>query len=287
MLRKPIVAGQFYEKDKEKLTEQIEGCFRHRLGPGALPKKQRKGMIIGVVSPHAGYPYSGPCAAHAYKAIAESEFPDLYVLLGPSHFAFHKTCFSMDDWETPLGVAKTDGDFGGLLEANMIDIIPFPHKEEHSIEVQLPFLQYISKGKEMRFVPIMIADDWKDTAPLIARAIKQYESRDKKVCIITSSDFTHYGFNYGFIPFIENIKNNLYALDKGAIDEILKVNAFGFVNYCGKTGATICGRAPIAAMLTILKELAKCKAGLLKYYTSGDMTGDYDNSVGYAAIGFR
>ncbi|MFO8015556.1 MAG: AmmeMemoRadiSam system protein B [Candidatus Woesearchaeota archaeon] len=296
MIRQPIVAGQFYDDRKEELLKQIEHCFKHKMGPGSLPKKQREGKVMGVISPHAGYMFSGPCAAHAFKAVAEAEFPDLYICLGPSHVGFHKTCFSMDDWETPLGTAFTDDEFGRILENNAIDINPHPHKEEHSIEVQIPFLQYISgesskgskdKQEKLRFVPIMVAEeDWQDAADRIRKAIKEYEKDGRSVCIITSSDFTHYGQNYGFVPFTEDLKENMRNLDKGAIEKIKKLDAEGFMKYCKETGATICGKAPIAAMLSILKGRAE-SVELLKYYTSGDLLDDYTNAVGYAGISLR
>lgn len=288
MIRKPVVAGQFYERSREKLLGQIEWCFRHPLGPGSLPKKERKGFVKGAISPHAGYMFSGPCMAHVYKEIAEAEFPDLYLFLGPSHIGFHKTCFSMDDWETPLGLVRSDEEFGKILEDNNIDLVPIPHNEEHSIEVQLPFLQYASgEDKEkIRFIPIMVAEDWQDSVPLIKKSILEYEKKKRRVCIIASSDFTHYGFNYGYTPFLSDIRENLHRLDNGAIDEIKKLNVLSFINYCETTGATICGRAPIAALLTVLKDKVK-KAELLKYYTSGDMVGDHSSAVGYAGIVFR
>lgn len=289
MIRKPIVTGQFYEGNREKLIEQIEWSFRHKLGPGSLPEKERKGNVLGAIAPHAGYMFSGPCAAHVYKAIAESGFADLYLCLGPSHVGFHKTCFSLDDWETPFGLVRSDDEFGRILEENRIDLVPYPHHEEHSIEVQLPFLYYASKDSlsRLKFVPIMVVDeDWQDTAPLIKKSIEEYKKQNKRVCIMASSDFTHYGPNYGFVPFSTDVKKNLYGLDNGAIDEIKKLNASGFSNYCSKTGATICGKAPIAALLTILSGKAK-KAELLKYYTSGDIVGDYTNAVGYAGVVFR
>ncbi|PIN86208.1 AmmeMemoRadiSam system protein B [Candidatus Woesearchaeota archaeon CG10_big_fil_rev_8_21_14_0_10_44_13] len=283
MLRKPVVAGSFYPARKEELLKQLEWSFRHKLGPGSLPKTRRRGDVMAVITPHAGYQYSGPCAAHVYKTIAEAEMADLYIFLGPSHIGFHKTCFSMDDWETPLGVLMSDDKFGAILEENEIDLVPFPHKEEHSIEVQLPFFQYAMKDKidKVRFIPIMVTEeDWQDSALRIKKSIEQYR---KKVCIITSSDFTHYGANYAYTPFDSDIKENMYRLDKGAIEKINKIDAEGFMDYCEKTGATICGKAPIAALLTILKGKAK-KAELLKYYVSGDISGEYDVSVGYAGI---
>ncbi|MBD3313589.1 AmmeMemoRadiSam system protein B [Candidatus Woesearchaeota archaeon] len=288
MIRKPIVAGQFYESDEKKLIQQIEESFSHQKGPGSIPSGQREGSIKGVISPHAGYPFSGPCAAHGFKAIAESEMADLYIILGPSHIGFHKSCFSEDDWETPLGLARTDSDFGLILEENHINLIPMPHKEEHSIEVQVPMLQYACRDKEdkMMFVPVMVAEtDYKETAERLQKAISEYVEKGKSIVLIASSDFTHLGANYGFMPFSENVKDNMYKLDKGAIDKILKLNPEGFMEYCEETGATICGKYAIYVMIEVMRSL-KASPKLLQYYTSADILGDYSNAVGYASILF-
>lgn len=280
-MREPIVAGQFYEYDKKALEGQIKSCFEHKFGPGDLPAKKKKGRIKGIIAPHAGYMFSGMCQAWSYKEISESELPDLFVILGTSHQGF-PTSTMIDDWKTPLGIVKTDKDFAKKLIKNGIENNPDAHLEEHSIEVQLPFLQFVLKDQEINFVPVIIGHNnaIKD-AEMIKKTITETK---KKVCIIVSSDFTHYGYNYGHVPFTENVKENLYALDKGAIDLIKKTDAKGFLDYCKKKGATICGQNAIAALLEILKG---SKVELLKYYTSGDVAGDYNNAVGYAAVIFK
>ena len=289
MIRIPIVAGQFYEEKEDKLLQQIKDAFLDMRGPRELPSGQRKGQIKGIISPHAGYAYSGPCASHGFKAIAEAEAADLYIMLGPSHMGFHKSCYSEDDWETPLGLIDSDDKFGEMLEDNFIDLIPFPHKEEHSIEVQLPFLQFACSDmkKTLKFMPIMVSEtDYEETAKSLIKAIKEYEKKGKKVIIIASSDFTHYGVNYGYVPFSKNVKENMYDLDKAAINLILKLDSDGFLEYCTKTGATICGKYPIYVMLEIMKA-KKASAELLQYYTSADIAGDYASAVGYASMLFK
>ncbi len=289
MIRKPIAAGRFYAGEEEELREQIRQSFLHERGPGREPSGQRQGWIKGVIVPHAGYPFSGPCAAHSFKALAESEFADLYLILGPSHIGFHKSCFSEDDWETPLGVAVTDSDFGRILEENSIDLVPFPHKEEHSIEVQIPFLQHASSGMEdkLRLIPVMVAEtEYKSAAENLIKAVKKYASQGKNIVIIASSDFTHLGASFGFTPFRDSIKENMHKLDRGAIGHILKLDSEGFMDYCSRTGATICGKHAIYAMIELMRD-AGAKAELLKYYTSADIVGDYSHAVGYASILFR
>jgi AmmeMemoRadiSam system protein B len=284
MVRKPIVSGQFYADDFDELNTQIKESFNSKFGPGALPLKKRSKEILGIIAPHAGYMYSGPGAAWAYKEIAESKFADLYIMLGLSHSGF-KTCISLEDWETPFGIVKTDKEFGKKLIKKGVLLNEEAHKHEHSIEVQLPFLQFANKDylKQIKILPMIVSPDkpYDEIANMINDAIKESKL---KVCIITSSDFTHFGFNYGYFPFNENIKENIYGLDKGAINYIKELNAYRFLDYTDQTGATICGKYPIAVALELSKLLGGKKAKLLHYYTSGDIIEDYGSAVGYASI---
>jgi AmmeMemoRadiSam system protein B len=291
MARRPAVAGQFYLGEKKALKEQIEECFMSKFGPGRLPGDTRTKVIKGVIAPHAGYPFSGPCAAFAYKEIAEAQEPDLYVVLGPSHSG-SESCISAEDWETPLGIAKNDKEFGQVLVDNSkIVVNEEAHDMEHSIEVQLPFLQFVNQinnktskeNKDFKFLPLMVSHNISYNE--IAKAIqKTAEQLKRHIIIIASSDLTHYGLNYGYIPFQDNVKENMHKLDKGAIDRILDLDATGFIEYCRDKEATICGALPIAALISTIN--AK-KAKLLKYYTSGDIIGDYSNAVGYASVLFE
>ena len=277
-MRNPIVAGQFYYADGIELKEQIKSCFLSKFGPGRLPGKGNK-RILGIISPHAGYMFSGPCQAFGYKELAESAFPDTYIMLGLSHNGY-PTSISKEDFQTPLGVIKNDTELQEELSAN-IPIIEHAHAYEHSIEVQLPFLQSINPN--LKIAPIIASPDvsFKETADNIYKAVKKLK---RNISIIASSDFTHYGMNYNYVPFDEGIKENLYKLDKGAIDFILKLKPKEFLKYIERTKATICGKYPIATFLELAKSLGAKKASLLKYYTSGDIVGDYSNSVSYASI---
>ena len=285
-MRKPIVSGQFYESDFEGLDKQIGRCFENKFGPGALPVSRGDRRLFGIVSPHAGYAFSGSGAAWAFKEVAESRFPDLFVLLGLSHSGF-PSCISLEDWETPLGVIKNDREFGKTLEKRGIKVNEMTHKTEHSIEVQLPFLQFVNKDRlaEIRICPITASDDipYREIAEKIVDALK---ATKKEAVIIASSDFTHYGFSYGYVPFTTSIKENMYKLDKGAIEHILKLSPGQFLNYIDRTNATICGRYPIAVCIEVCKLLGAEKARLLHYHSSGDVTGDYRTAVGYGSIAF-
>jgi AmmeMemoRadiSam system protein B len=280
-IRKPVVDGQFYPSDPEELKEQIKASFLSKFGPGSLPKEGRKKHTAGAIAPHAGYQFSGPGAAWVYKEIAESIIPDTYVLLGPSHSGF-SSCISLQDWKTPLGTARNDSEFGKKLADNSgLSVNEEAHSKEHSIEVQLPFLQFACP--EFKIVPIMISHDlgYQKIADAIRKTAEQLK---RKTVVIASSDFTHYGFAYGYVPFSENIKKNMYSLDKGAIDAIKSLDAEKFISYVNEKQATICGQLPIA---TLMKAVDVKKAKLLSYYTSGDIIGDYSNAVGYASIVFE
>jgi AmmeMemoRadiSam system protein B len=296
-MRKAVVAGQFYPADKKELKKQIELCFTNKLGPGSLPnpKAAKKTAVTGMIVPHAGYIFSGACAAHGYKALAETKkenLPETFILFGPNHTGYANALFSLslEDFETPLGIVKNNTELGKKLIGCSAELKEdeTAHKFEHSLEVQLPFLQYIYglAKKEFSIVPIVISTNDFDRCVKMAKEISDEIKKMKTgVCMIASSDFTHYGPNYSFIPFNENIKQRLYALDRKAIEKILAFDAQGFYDLATKT--TICGASGITILLQILRGLGIKKAELLKYYTSGDVMNDYENAVGYASIIFR
>jgi len=287
MVRKPIVDSQFYAADSGELINEIEESFNHKQGPG-MPEKRGNKKILGVISGHAGYSFSGPAAAYSFKEIAESEFPDLYIIFGTSHSGFD-SCISLEDWETPLGTVKTDTEFGKtLVENSSLIVDEVAHQNEHSIEVQLPFLQFVSKDniEKLRILAINVSEDinLNEFAQNIKKTLEQL---NKKAVFIASSDLTHYGYHYRYVPFIKDIQENLHKLDNEAISFIKKRDSEKFLQFCAMKKATICGKYPIAALIEISKVLNARKAELLQYYTSGDISGDYNNSVGYAAIVFE
>ncbi|MBN2112399.1 AmmeMemoRadiSam system protein B, partial [Candidatus Woesearchaeota archaeon] len=191
---------------------------------------------------------------------------------------------SIADWQTPLGIAKNDSEFGKKLAENSgIEINEESHAEEHSIEVQIPFLQFTCA--KFRFSPVMISHDlsFKEAAESIRKTAEQLK---REIVVVASSDFTHYGPAYGYVPFTKDAKKNMYALDNGAIELIKKLDSGKYMDYVNSKQATICGQMPIAVLLETIRAKAK-KARLMKYYTSGDVTGDYSNAVGYASIVFE
>lgn len=288
--------------------KQIESCFESKFGPGKIPIKfSNKTDFIALISPHAGYVYSGPCASHGFKALAETSLPETIILLGPNHTGYANSTFSLslEDFETPLGVVKNNTEIGKKLLSNEsinVQNDELAHKYEHSLEVQLPFLQYISsRAKRMnvnkahngsknltynfKIVPIVIStQNYKELIDF-SKIILDIVKKEKSIGIIASSDMTHYGSSYGFMPFPfdKKTKDNLYALDKSIIQKILKLSPEEFYKKASKS--TVCGMAGITVLIEVSRVLKK-KARLLKYYTSGDIVNDYSSAVGYGSIAF-
>ncbi|MDI6737495.1 MAG: AmmeMemoRadiSam system protein B [Nanoarchaeota archaeon] len=269
----PIAAGQFYPAGKDALLRQIEKCF-------SSAKSEFNGKALGIIAPHAGYVYSGNAAALSYKAI-EGCKGRTFVILAPDHngLCFNPTT-TKEDFETPLGIVKADTEFVEKL-MKKCSFLKEEGIQEHAVEVQLPFLQYLFRDN-FRIVPIVIPSPkhYKELGKAIA-------SIAKDSIIICSSDFTHYGSSYGYVPFDEkNAKEGVKKLDLNAIKFIEKLDAEGFLRYVNGTGATICGEYAIAAAIEAVKAMGARKGALLNYYTSGDVSGDYSFAVGYASVAF-
>lgn len=289
VVRKAVVAGQFYPADVEELNRSIKECFTGFYGPGELPDSTKQNnKIFGGIVPHAGYPFSGPCCAWLYKELAESKLPEVVFILGVNHSG-RETCTSNMNWETPLGVVEIDTEIISDLEKNGLPIDNRAHETEHSIEVQLPFLQFVyelqNKKTDLKIVPIMIADSEYSKWNKIIRTV--IDKSNKSFAMIASGDFTHYGWNYSYVPFEKNITENLKKLDTDAIKFIEQLDVAGFLKYITKTKATICGSLPFCVMIELAKSKAIDNVKLLKYYTSGDVLEDYENAVGYGSIVFR
>lgn len=276
-LRQPAVAGSFYAGDSKSLNIQIENCFLHKIGPGEIPlvNTNREKNIVGLVSPHAGYIYSGPVAANGFYKIALDGKPDTIIILGPNHQGFGENISIMAEgrWKTPLGELEIDAEMAEdiLKNSKIIKNDEKAHKYEHSIEVQLPFIQYIF-GKDIKFVPICMTRQDINTDIEIAKSICS-SVVDKNILIIASSDFTHYEPQ-------EYAKN----ADKQAINAILEFNPEKLYDMIYHQNLTMCGPGPITVMLIACETLGAKKAELLKYATSGDISEMYDQVVGYASL---
>ena len=287
-LRKSAVAGQFYEGDKASLEESIKTCFLDERGPGELPKiTSVEKKVKGLVVPHAGYIYSGAIAAHSYYYLSKNGFAKTYIILGPNHSGMGSGVSVMTEgkWNTPLGEVSINERLAKKIWKGIIDKDDTAHLYEHSIEVQLPFLQYSAGDKKIDFVPICMSmqdsQTSKEIGEIIADAIKDSK---ENIVIIASTDFSHAGFNYMSMP-PRGMKVEEYAekQDKLAIDRILKMDSEGLIDTVHENNITMCGYGPVAAMLTAAEILGAKNVELLKYGTSCDVN-PASSCVGYGAI---
>lgn len=287
-IRNAAVAGQFYPGSEKNLKQQIEECFLDKRGIGVIPSIKKGGTPLkGLVVPHAGFVYSGAIASHSYARLAERGFADTFIILGPNHTGMGSGVSIMTEgaWKTPFGSVPLDSSLAQTISTGIIDQDKTAHTYEHSIEVQLPFLQYIAKGRKFEFVPLcMMMQDYEtiqDVGAILAEAIKKSK---KNVVIIASSDFSHAGFNYRSMP-PQGMRVDTYAekQDAIAIERILALDPEGLIKTVEEHNITMCGYGPIATMLFVTKKLGATKAELLKYGTSYDVHPD-SSCVGYGAI---
>ncbi len=267
MIRRPAVAGQFYHGEKERLIEQV-GRF---IDPGSV-----KETVAGIVVPHAGFIYSGPVAGAVYSSI---KFPHTFVLLGPNHTGLGPGISLMDDceWEIPVCTFEIDRKLAGKIIVNSPQVTRDrqAHMFEHSLEVQLPFFSYFSNT--VKIVPLCMLSaslyDCLELAQGIANAIR---SVDYPVVIAASSDMSHY------LP-----DKTARKKDGMAIEKMLEVDAEGLYETVMKEKISMCGILPVTVMLAAARILGANSARLIKYATSGEISGDYDSVVGYAGIVVR
>jgi len=276
-VRTPAVAGRFYPGHAEELLREI----REFTSPGSTPSsalpKHRRVAAIGCVAPHAGYIYSGAVAGAVYSRV---EIPEHCVILCPNHTGKGRPLAIMAAtiWQTPLGEITADAD----LAARLLDRFPAlhedsaAHRSEHAIEVQLPFLQARQPElqAEVKIVPIALGTSDFDVLQALGEALADVITTSKeKVLIIASSDMNHYESDA-----ITRIK------DHKAIEQVLALDARGLWDVVMTEHISMCGFGPTIVMLTAAKLLGATKAQLIKYATSGDVSGDYKSVVGYAGI---
>ncbi len=288
--REPVVAGKFYPESADKLKLKFKELFQGL----EEPKRRIDLHILGAIVPHAGYTYSGKVAAKVYQKLREAYKPDTIIFLGPSHSmpGVSASVWLGSDWVTPMGRAEIDRELGEKLLDSFFDKKPEAHQDEHAIEVQLPFVHYIFPEDVPKILPIAVSvplqlEVLKKLAEGILKAVR--ETR-RKVAIIASSDFTHYGIAYDYLPFFgtnEEISRSIKNLDMGAIEHIKKLNAKEFVSYVNDFDASICGASSIALLILLMKSLGAKEVELLDYATSSKVTGDFKNSVSYAGIIFK
>jgi AmmeMemoRadiSam system protein B len=264
MIRPPAVAGLFYPSDPRELARKIE----QSCSGGA-----RKAAALGCVVPHAGYAYSGGVAGAVYSSL---EIPSRCILIGPRHYPQGQPMAILTEgsFSTPLGEALIDS----ALAKELAHACPLlredavAHEREHSLEVQIPFLQQLRRG--FRFVPVVLGTDRYGAIEELGRALaKVVAAQDEPVLLIASSDMNHYESDA-----ITRVK------DEKAIARVLALDPRGLYDTVRSEGITMCGYAATVAMLVAARELGAKEAELVRYATSGDVTGERDRAVGYAGI---
>ena len=277
--RKAAWAGAFYEASPRDLKRRIRWSYQHRLGPGTLPEARGQARSIkGLVAPHAGYIYSGPVAAHSYLELARDGFPETFIILSPNHTGLGSLVSTMTTgaWETPLGVVEIDSELARELNHSpIIDDDPTAHLKEHSIEVQLPFLQYLEEDFQMVPLTMMMQD--LETSQEVGEAIHQaVKATGRDVVVLASTDLTHYKAQEVAAMEDQKVLQALEKLDEVAMQEVVE-----------KYNVNMCGYGPVAATLTATKLMGGTQAQVLKYATSGETSGNYQEVVGYAAAVIR
>ncbi|MDQ4051067.1 MAG: AmmeMemoRadiSam system protein B [Thermoproteota archaeon] len=282
--RAPAVAGMFYPDNVNELRALIERCFLNQhFGPGriatsTIPTNNQR-RIYGIVSPHAGYAYSGAVAANGFSEAASTDFHDV-IMVGPNHYGIGSWVAAMKDgiWETPLGDVQVNSQVAEKIRrrSTALDFDDYAHSRDHCLEVQLPFLQYIKQ--DFKIVPVVLVSQNKDIALDLGNAISQtimeMNTLDSTL-LLASSDFTHYEPN-----------SEAHKKDGELIKTILSLDINRFYTVLERMNISACGYGAIATMMTAAKNLGATRGELLKYATSGDVTGDVSAVVGYSSIVF-
>jgi len=266
MIRLPAVAGRFYPAKADELSRQVMS-----LTNAAEPAQRIRAK--GCLVPHAGYMYSGHVAGAVYSRL---ELPRRYIILGPRHYPQGEELAILSEgaWQTPLGEARVDSVLASELKraCPLLREDSVAHRAEHSLEVQLPFLQMLVG--DFRFVPIALGTIRFQDLDQLGRAIADVlAAQPEEVLVVASSDMNHYEDDR-----ITRVK------DRKALDKVLALDPRGLHDTVRREGISMCGFGPAVSMLTAVRQLGAARAELLRYATSGDITGDRDEVVGYAGV---
>jgi len=275
----PTVAGTWYAGNREGLEQQLDDLLKR----GAKAAKARAGSsVTALIAPHAGYVYSGVVAGAGFH-LMHGRVCERVLLLGPSHYAGFQggAVPSAERYRTPVGDVPLDTDvIAQLAECPGLHLDDEPFLPEHSLEAEIPFLQR-TLAAGWRLVPILIGGGSSgDATEEVADAVRDLLTPE--TVIVISSDFTHYGPRFHYVPFDTEVPRRLEQLDMGAVDRILAWDADGFEDYVKRTGATICGHKAIDVLLRLFPD--KPDVSLIAYDTSGSITGFWDHSVSYASL---
>lgn len=270
-MRHAAVAGQFYSGDERGLREEVGRCFTGPLGPGKVPEVKGKGprRIVGGIAPHAGYTFSGPVAAHLYSRIADDGVPATFVIIGPNHTGQGSgIAVTMEDFQTPMGVAKVDHEVAKAVHRDLVDDDATAHLHEHSIEVQLPFIQSLTD--DFRFVPICMGFQDYDAAKSVGEVVRD-ALKGRDAVVIASTDLSHYV-----------TAATARAKDGLALETIRTMDPKRLFDVVRAENISMCGYGPVMATMTACRG---AEVEVLKYATSGDVRPMRD-VVGYASVAF-
>ena len=284
-IRKASHAGSWYPKNREDLIRDLEYNFSEsEFGPGLLPETLNLDTrtIIGGVSPHAGYAFSGRCAAYTYLNLFKEKIPDTVIVLGTDHVGYGKVALLGDGaWETPLGNLLIDDELSKkILDTSDIiveDLSAFTGfmEQEHNIEIQLPFIKYCAKEKDVKIVTLKIGirRDYAVFEKIASDISASIKALNKDIVIVASSDMSHKEV------FDTNQLNEFKKFDQDVIDAFVKLDPKKTLSAASKT--TVCGAQTITTLMLICEKLNATKGELLKYYTSSDIKGGNGYCVGY------
>ena len=266
-VREPVFAGSWYPGNPEVLSRDIQRYL------GDAKKEKVEGEVVALVSPHAGYMYSGRVAAYAYQLLEGKHF-DSVVVVAPSHQALFKgaSLYDRGGYRTPLGVVPVDVDLSKKMmeQRKEIQFLPEAHSQEHSLEIQIPFLQVVLKT--FKLIPIVMEPYWNwETCQYLASAIAE-TAKGKNVLLVASSDLSH------FHSYDQAVK-----LDKIVLNHIERFDPEGLNRDLRGGRCEACGGGPIISIMLAAKALGANQGKVLKYLNSGDITGDRSRVVGYAA----
>jgi AmmeMemoRadiSam system protein B/AmmeMemoRadiSam system protein A len=270
--------GPWYPSDPVQLRRMLDGFF------DSLPPPAGETAVRGIIAPHAGFQYSGRCAAKAYRALTPDQGIRRVILMGASHSrAFHGACVAdYSAYATPLGTVAVDTEIcRALAGKELFQSNRDTMRYEHALENQLPFLQKALGNGGYKLVPIVFGSLARKEFAAAAAAIAPFI--DAHTLVVASSDLTHYGDNFSYTPFKGDIKGQLTALDMGFIEEVLRLDFDKYYRYHERTGITACGFVPIGVLITLFAN-QRLKCSLADYYKSGDLNGDYSTSVSYASL---
>ncbi len=280
MIRRAVYAGSFYKSNPDTLISSVKACFTDSLGPRNLPKEapETEEISPNFLVPHAGHMYSGPVAASSFLELSNYKKPETIVILGPNHTGMGSEIAVPDKaegWATPLGTVEIDQGFIGKLidDCNLVKRNDNSHTREHSIEVQLPFIQYLY-DEPPTLVPIALLNQGYDSSMFLGEVLGKLIA-DENIVVLASSDFTHFESH-----------DSAKRKDTHVLDAIEEMDSKKMYEIKYNENVSMCGYGPIAATIEASKQTGKNKCRILNYATSGDVSGDRSQVVGYGAAVF-